>query len=83
MWLATEKFRKRKVLGAFLRERAKLFWNFFYFRNFILFYFFQHHSTILAMDEHLIKTVNKLQDAFSTVGVHNPVDLPQIVVIGR
>ncbi|KAJ1847274.1 vacuolar protein sorting-associated protein 1, partial [Coemansia sp. RSA 486] len=34
------------------------------------------------MDEHLIKTVNKLQDAFSTVGVHNPVDLPQIVVIG-
>ncbi|KAJ1721555.1 vacuolar protein sorting-associated protein 1 [Coemansia erecta] len=34
------------------------------------------------MDEQLIKTVNKLQDAFSTVGVHNPVDLPQIVVIG-
>ncbi|KAJ1756494.1 vacuolar protein sorting-associated protein 1 [Coemansia sp. RSA 2523] len=34
------------------------------------------------MDEHLIKTVNKLQDAFATVGVHNPVDLPQIVVIG-
>lgn len=26
--------------------------------------------------------MNKLQDAFSTVGVHNPVDLPQIVVIG-
>ncbi|KAJ2907989.1 vacuolar protein sorting-associated protein 1, partial [Coemansia aciculifera] len=34
------------------------------------------------MDEQLIKTVNKLQDAFATVGVHNPVDLPQIVVIG-
>ncbi|KAJ1922143.1 vacuolar protein sorting-associated protein 1 [Mycoemilia scoparia] len=34
------------------------------------------------MDEQLIKTVNKLQDAFSTVGVHNPVDLPQIVVVG-
>ncbi|KAI8379762.1 Dynamin central region-domain-containing protein [Radiomyces spectabilis] len=34
------------------------------------------------MDSHLIKTVNKLQDAFSTVGVHNPVDLPQITVIG-
>ncbi|CDH48353.1 vacuolar sorting protein [Lichtheimia corymbifera JMRC:FSU:9682] len=34
------------------------------------------------MDTHLIKTVNKLQDAFSTVGVHNPVDLPQIAVIG-
>ncbi|KAI8337973.1 Dynamin central region-domain-containing protein [Chlamydoabsidia padenii] len=34
------------------------------------------------MDTQLIKTVNKLQDAFSTVGVHNPVDLPQITVIG-
>ena len=32
--------------------------------------------------EELIKKVNKLQDAFSTVGVSNPVDLPQIVVIG-
>ncbi|CAG8494705.1 6813_t:CDS:10 [Acaulospora colombiana] len=34
------------------------------------------------MDTSLIKTVNKLQDAFATVGVQNPVDLPQIVVIG-
>ncbi|KAL1933241.1 hypothetical protein VTP01DRAFT_7331 [Rhizomucor pusillus] len=34
------------------------------------------------MDTQLIKTVNKLQDAFTTVGVHNPVDLPQITVIG-
>ncbi|KAF9955454.1 vacuolar protein sorting-associated protein 1 [Mortierella alpina] len=34
------------------------------------------------MDASLIKTINKLQDAFATVGVHNPVDLPQIVVIG-
>ncbi|KAF9357297.1 vacuolar protein sorting-associated protein 1 [Mortierella sp. AD094] len=34
------------------------------------------------MDAALIRTINKLQDAFSTVGVHNPVDLPQIVVIG-
>ncbi|RUP45173.1 Dynamin central region-domain-containing protein, partial [Jimgerdemannia flammicorona] len=34
------------------------------------------------MDTTLIKTVNKLQDAFATVGVQNPVDLPQIVVIG-
>ncbi|KAJ2419121.1 vacuolar protein sorting-associated protein 1, partial [Coemansia sp. RSA 2531] len=40
----------------------------------------QHHD--YSMDEQLIKTVNKLQDAFATVGVHNPVDLPQIVVIG-
>ncbi|KAI7905365.1 Dynamin central region-domain-containing protein [Cokeromyces recurvatus] len=34
------------------------------------------------MDSQLIKTVNKLQDAFVTVGVHNPIDLPQITVIG-
>ncbi|KAJ3092018.1 vacuolar protein sorting-associated protein 1 [Quaeritorhiza haematococci] len=34
------------------------------------------------MDSNLIKTVNKLQDAFATVGVANPIDLPQIVVIG-
>ncbi|KAK9765102.1 vacuolar protein sorting-associated protein 1 [Basidiobolus ranarum] len=34
------------------------------------------------MDAALIKTVNKLQDAFTTVGVQNPVDLPQITVIG-
>ncbi|KAI8889881.1 hypothetical protein K501DRAFT_282178 [Backusella circina FSU 941] len=34
------------------------------------------------MDVQLIKTVNKLQDAFATVGVHNPVDLPQLVVVG-
>ncbi|CAO3633596.1 unnamed protein product [Cunninghamella echinulata] len=34
------------------------------------------------MDANLIRTVNKLQDAFATVGVHNPVNLPQIVVIG-
>ncbi|KAG9067812.1 vacuolar protein sorting-associated protein 1 [Linnemannia hyalina] len=34
------------------------------------------------MDATLIRTINRLQDAFSTVGVHNPVDLPQIVVIG-
>ncbi|KAG0265798.1 vacuolar protein sorting-associated protein 1 [Actinomortierella ambigua] len=34
------------------------------------------------MDAALIRTVNKLQDSFATVGVHNPVDLPQIVVIG-
>ncbi|KAF9999382.1 vacuolar protein sorting-associated protein 1 [Modicella reniformis] len=34
------------------------------------------------MDASLIKTINRLQDAFATVGVTNPVDLPQIVVIG-
>lgn len=34
------------------------------------------------MEPELIKTVNKLQDAFATVGVQNPVDLPQITVIG-
>ncbi|KAG1449100.1 hypothetical protein G6F56_008749 [Rhizopus delemar] len=36
----------------------------------------------MSMDSQLIKTVNKLQDAFTTVGVQNPVDLPQIAVIG-
>ncbi|KAL2152509.1 hypothetical protein VTH82DRAFT_5693 [Thermothelomyces myriococcoides] len=33
-------------------------------------------------DPGLIKLVNKLQDVFSTVGVNNPIDLPQIVVVG-
>lgn len=35
-----------------------------------------------VMDPGLIRTINRLQDAFSTVGVTNPVDLPQITVIG-
>jgi dynamin 1-like protein len=35
------------------------------------------------MDSHLIKLINKLQDVFATVGVANPIDLPQITVIGR
>lgn len=29
-----------------------------------------------------ISLVNKLQDVFTTVGVNNPIDLPQIVVVG-
>ncbi|KAK6352489.1 vacuolar protein sorting-associated protein 1 [Orbilia blumenaviensis] len=33
-------------------------------------------------DPQLITTVNKLQDVFATVGVQNPIDLPQIVVVG-
>lgn len=33
--------------------------------------------------EQLIKTVNRLQDAFAIANVSNPIDLPQIVVIGR
>ena len=33
------------------------------------------------MDQ-LIKIVNKLQDAFASVGVNSPIDLPQIAVIG-
>lgn len=28
------------------------------------------------------RLVNKLQDVFATVGVNNPIDLPQIVVVG-
>ena len=35
------------------------------------------------MDSSLIGIVNKLQDAFTSVGLSNPIDLPQIVVIGR
>jgi len=30
----------------------------------------------------LYRLVNKLQDVFTTVGVQNPIDLPQIVVVG-
>lgn len=33
-------------------------------------------------DPGLITLVNKLQDVFSTVGVQNPIDLPQIAVVG-
>ncbi|PGH07067.1 hypothetical protein AJ80_08080 [Polytolypa hystricis UAMH7299] len=33
-------------------------------------------------DPTLISLVNKLQDVFTTVGVQNPIDLPQIVVVG-
>ncbi|OLN84934.1 Vacuolar protein sorting-associated protein 1 [Colletotrichum chlorophyti] len=33
-------------------------------------------------DPALITLVNKLQDVFTTVGVTNPIDLPQIVVVG-
>ncbi|KAL1990024.1 hypothetical protein VTN49DRAFT_7221 [Thermomyces lanuginosus] len=33
-------------------------------------------------DPSLISLVNKLQDVFATVGVQNPIDLPQIVVVG-
>ncbi|KAF7715730.1 Vacuolar protein sorting-associated protein [Penicillium ucsense] len=38
--------------------------------------------SINVNDPGLISLVNKLQDVFSTVGVHNPIDLPQIVVVG-
>ncbi|KDN53360.1 putative VPS1-member of the dynamin family of GTPase [Tilletiaria anomala UBC 951] len=34
------------------------------------------------MDQSLIKLVNRLQDAFNTVGIQNPIDLPQITVLG-
>ena len=30
----------------------------------------------------LIKTVNKIQDAFTDAGISSPIDLPQIAVIG-
>ncbi|KAJ3109810.1 vacuolar protein sorting-associated protein 1 [Phlyctochytrium planicorne] len=34
------------------------------------------------MDSNLIKVINRLQDAFSAINVANPIDLPQIAVIG-
>jgi len=36
----------------------------------------------LGTDRWLSRLVNKLQDVFATVGVNNPIDLPQIVVVG-
>ncbi|EAU30339.1 vacuolar sorting protein 1 [Aspergillus terreus NIH2624] len=38
--------------------------------------------SINVNDPSLISLVNKLQDVFTTVGVHNPIDLPQIAVVG-
>ncbi|RDW92828.1 dynamin-like GTPase vpsA [Aspergillus mulundensis] len=38
--------------------------------------------SINVNDPTLISLVNKLQDVFSTVGVQNPIDLPQIAVVG-
>lgn len=32
--------------------------------------------------ESLVDVINKLQDAFTKVGISNPIDLPQIVVVG-
>ena len=32
--------------------------------------------------QELIGVVNKLQDAFSALGVPSPIDLPQIAVVG-
>ena len=34
------------------------------------------------MDTSLITLINKLQDAFTNVGIQNPIDLPQITVLG-
>ncbi|KAI5780821.1 Dynamin central region-domain-containing protein [Geopyxis carbonaria] len=40
-------------------------------------------STLVNVnDPNLITLVNRLQDVFATVGVQNPIDLPQIVVVG-
>lgn len=50
----------------------------FQFFNFILFV----KQSMKEMDE-LIKAVNRLQDVFASINVSNPIDLPQIVVIGR
>jgi dynamin 1-like protein len=39
-------------------------------------------TAINVNDPGLITLVNKLQDVFTTVGVQNPIDLPQIAVVG-
>lgn len=39
-------------------------------------------TSVNVNDPSLITLVNKLQDVFATVGVQNPIDLPQIVVVG-
>ncbi|MCJ1335946.1 vacuolar protein sorting-associated protein 1 [Bachmanniomyces sp. S44760] len=39
-------------------------------------------TTVNVNDPSLITLVNKLQDVFTTVGVQNPIDLPQIAVVG-
>jgi hypothetical protein len=39
-------------------------------------------NAINVNDPTLITLVNRLQDVFTTVGVQNPIDLPQIVVVG-
>ncbi|KAF2090861.1 hypothetical protein K490DRAFT_62190 [Saccharata proteae CBS 121410] len=39
-------------------------------------------NAINVNDPGLITLVNKLQDVFTTVGVQNPIDLPQIAVVG-
>lgn len=41
--------------------------------------FYQRYQAIMLTS---IRLVNKLQDVFTTVGVNNPIDLPQIVVVG-
>ncbi|KAG9712334.1 dynamin-1-like protein-like protein, partial [Aureobasidium melanogenum] len=40
------------------------------------------NRSINVNDPGLITLVNKLQDVFTTVGVQNPIDLPQIAVVG-
>ncbi|CCX31037.1 Similar to Vacuolar protein sorting-associated protein 1; acc. no. Q9URZ5 [Pyronema omphalodes CBS 100304] len=39
-------------------------------------------TSVNVNDPGLITLVNKLQDVFATVGVNNPIDLPQIAVVG-
>lgn len=52
------------------------------FHSIIICFFILNNSEMKEMDQ-LIKIVNRLQDAFAAVNVSNPIDLPQIVVIGR
>ncbi|KAF2734335.1 V-type ATPase [Polyplosphaeria fusca] len=43
---------------------------------------YTRRTLINVNDPGLITLVNKLQDVFTTVGVQNPIDLPQIAVVG-
>jgi hypothetical protein len=36
----------------------------------------------IMLDKSLITLINRLQDAFANVGIQNPIDLPQITVLG-
>ena len=42
----------------------------------------QSNSSLNVNDSTLITLINTLQDVFASAAVHNPIDLPQIAIIG-